>query len=97
MAESAAAADTWNVTETALANPAGIDVTEAPLFYSISFLANEDAARSTKGERPEGVPGTLAQPRELLANVTWRFLHDRGYINPDHTLSGWGKVGESAK
>ncbi|KAK5117730.1 hypothetical protein LTR85_008705 [Meristemomyces frigidus] len=92
MAESAAAADTWHVRETALANSTGIDVTEAPLFYAIQFLSNEDAAKHTKGERAEGSVGLLARPRELLANVTWRFLHDRGYINPDHTLSGWGKA-----
>ncbi|KAK4546310.1 hypothetical protein LTR36_001987 [Oleoguttula mirabilis] len=92
MAESVAATDTWHVPETALANSTGIDVTEAPLFYAIQFLSNEDAARHTKSERAEGSAGTLVQPRELLANVTWRFLHDRGYINPDHSLSGWGKA-----
>lgn len=82
MTEPSAAADTWHVPRTALNSSTGIDLLESPLLYTIQFLANEDAARHTKSERPEGSVGILAHPKELRANVVWRFLHDRGYINP---------------
>ncbi|KAK5133335.1 hypothetical protein LTR08_007860 [Meristemomyces frigidus] len=92
LTEPAAAADTWHVPESTMAKSTGIDVTAGPLFYSIQFLASESAAHETQTPRRNNAPGILSRPRELLANVTWRFLHDRGYINPDHTLSGWGKA-----
>lgn len=82
LTEPSAAADTWHVPETALANSTGIDVLETPLFYAIQFLSSEGAAKRTRSERPEGAVGVLKEKRELRANVVWRFLHDRGYINP---------------
>jgi hypothetical protein len=36
------------------------------------------------------------EPTEILANIVWRFLQDRGYINNDHTLSAWGKALKAA-
>lgn len=91
MAEPSAAADSWHVKESTLL-PAYPDILEAPLKFAISHLFDGTIAKQTRTERSENSPGVLSQPRELVANVVWRFLHDRGYINPDHTLSGWGKV-----
>ncbi len=43
-------------------------------------------------ERPNGTPGVLEKPVELLGNTVLRALHDAGYMYADHTLSSWGKA-----
>ncbi|WEW61006.1 hypothetical protein PRK78_006495 [Emydomyces testavorans] len=38
----------------------------------------------------------LSSKAEILANVTWRFLQLRGYIDEKHKLTAWGRALESA-
>ncbi|KAI6912685.1 hypothetical protein D0869_08702 [Hortaea werneckii] len=97
LSEPSANADTWHVKETSLpkASSAGSASTQlsplnTPILYAISSLAEETAAKATKTPRTDF--STLSSPTELITNTTWRFLHDRGYINPDHSLSAWGKA-----
>lgn len=61
------------------------------MLFTILALSDDTAARATKTPYKD-TSSILSESRDLLANTTWRFLHDRGYINPDHTLSAWGKV-----
>lgn len=91
-------ADTWNVKASVLAQAprSTIDVNVAPLQYAISTLSDDTFARKTKTVRKDSEHSILVKPAEVLANTTWRFLQDRGYINNDHTLSAWGKVLKTA-
>lgn len=34
--------------------------------------------------------------KEILANVVWRFLQLRGYVDEQHQLTAWGKVLQEA-
>jgi len=47
-------------------------------------------------ERPNGAPGILEKPVELLGNAVLRALHDAGYMYADHTLSASGKAIQAA-
>lgn len=89
--EIGAAPDKWNVEEEALPVVPGANVVEQPLLYAIEALFDDAVARKTVTPREQATP-KLEKQGELLANTVWRFLQDRAYINPDHTLSAWGKV-----
>jgi len=60
---------------------------ETPLLFAIQALAENSMVKQTNTPRSEGSASVFEKPRELLANTVWRFLHDRGYINPVSHLS----------
>lgn len=88
--ESSKAADGWHVKTESL--PSVLDASSTPLLYAIASLANDTDAKKTVTPRTPGASSQLRKANELRANTVWRFLEDRGYINPDHTLSAWGKA-----
>nr|POF14011.1 protein mkt1 [Quercus suber] len=85
------APDKWNVRQSGLPDVPGVSITEQPLLYAIEALVDDAVAKKTVSPREQSAK-KLEEQGELLANTVWRFLQDRTYINPDHTLSAWGKV-----
>lgn len=73
-----------------------IDVNKSPIQYAIALLSDDKLAKKTVTRKKDGEHSILSQTHELLANIMWRFLQDRGYINSDHTLSAWGKALKAA-
>ena len=68
------------------------DVLGSGLMYAVVALSNDADARKTVTHRdPEAVP-PLNDFEDVRSNIVFRFLQDRGYINEDHTLSGWGRM-----
>jgi hypothetical protein len=91
-AEPADSEKTWHVRADAISGT-NEQVGKSPLLFAINMLSADDTARKTYTELAEGTePGFLKEPKELLLNSVFRFLQDREYINPDHTLSAWGKA-----
>lgn len=62
------------------------------LMYAIMALSKDADAKKTMVQRPKDVPPPLKEFEDVRTNIVWRFMQDRGYLNEDHTLSGWGKV-----
>ncbi|KAF2396824.1 hypothetical protein EJ06DRAFT_533556 [Trichodelitschia bisporula] len=61
------------------------------LSLCIKTLTNPNfAEKSITPKSFENQP--LSDKDELLLNAVWRFLHLRGYINKDHSLTAWGRV-----
>lgn len=88
-------AESWHVKESLLSqasNVKNIDLNTCPIQYAITLLSDEVTAKKTVTRRKDGEHSLLTNPTELLSNILWRFLQDRGYINSDHTLSAWGKA-----
>lgn len=88
--EPSASADTWHVQEADIVGGEGDDFSTSPIQFAINMLSNETSAKKTV--TPKSGTTALKTKKEILSNTVWRFLHDRGYINPDHTLSAWGKA-----
>lgn len=89
-------AETWHVRDQlrTQSNAArDIDLNETPIQYAITWLSDNALAKKSHTKRGKEDHSILSTPAELLSNITWRFLHDRGYINTsDHTLTAWGKA-----
>ncbi|PPJ61351.1 hypothetical protein CBER1_09605 [Cercospora berteroae] len=74
-----------------------IDLNANPIHYAITWLSDDALAKKSLTKREKDQHSVLTTPAELLSNITWRFLHDRGYINSsDHTLTAWGKALKAA-
>ncbi|KAF2216184.1 hypothetical protein CERZMDRAFT_93483 [Cercospora zeae-maydis SCOH1-5] len=74
-----------------------IDLNATPIHYAITWLSDDALAKKSLTKREKDQHSVLTTPAELLSNTTWRFLHDRGYINSsDHTLTAWGKALKAA-
>lgn len=88
-------ADTWHVKPDQVPDIRQSGVLGSGLMYAIFSLANDQEAKKTYTPRTtietDKVP-PLNEYEEVRANIIWRFLHDRGYINDNHTLTSWGKV-----
>ncbi|KAK0318338.1 hypothetical protein LTR91_010218 [Friedmanniomyces endolithicus] len=82
----------WHVPEAVLPDA----LASHPLAEALGLLADEKSAKSTVTERPNGAPGILEKPVELLGNAVLRALHDAGYMYADHTLSASGKAIQAA-
>lgn len=64
---------------------------------AVSLIAADgQTAEKTVTPRKYGEDAILRTQNELIMNTIWRFLHDRGYMNADHTLSAWGKALKAA-
>lgn len=88
-------AETWHVKESLMnqsTEAKSIDLKASPIQYAVALLTDESFARKTVTRRKDGEHTLLSKQSELLANIMWRFLQERGYINSDHTLSAWGKA-----
>ena len=83
-------ADSWHVRSGAMpAVPSDYasPTSSTPLMYAVAALS--DDAKVKKTVTPRIGHSQLKSVNEIRANVVWRFLEDRGYINEDHTLSQW--------
>ncbi len=91
IAEPTKSTDSWHVTSAQLAQLKSGGSTSTTLAYAMNSLATDAEAKITVTPRNNGTT-QLHDVGELRTNIVWRFLHDRGYINSDHTLSAWGKA-----
>lgn len=92
-------AETWHVREQLRKESSqtkGIQLEKTPLQYAVTLLSDETLAKKTVTRRQDGSHSTLSKTGDIVANIMWRFLQDRGYINSDHTLSAWGKALKAA-
>lgn len=92
-------AETWHVKESLMnqsTEAKSLDLKASPLQYAVALLSDETFARKTVTRRKEGEHSLLSKQSELLANIMWRFLQERDYVNSDHTLSAWGKALKAA-
>ena len=89
-------AETWHVRDQLRSQSSAVSqitLNETPIQYAITWLSDNALAKRTLTKRGKEEHSVLSTPAELLSNITWRFLHDRGYINTnDHTLTAWGKA-----
>jgi hypothetical protein len=85
------AARTFQVTNADLPD----DIVGSPLTAAFALLSDEQKAKATVSPAEVKV-GKLNTQAELVANATFRFLLDTKYLNPDHTLSIWGKALDTA-
>ncbi|PGH19435.1 hypothetical protein AJ80_03936 [Polytolypa hystricis UAMH7299] len=68
--------------------------TNSPLLtFAVKSLRDSNFAASTIS--PRDAP-TLVSKSDIVANVTWRFLQLRGYVNEKHQLTQWGETLEKA-
>ena len=81
---------TWHVRESAFAHHEDFHADLPTLKFALHSLTNADFAASTITSQSSSKP--LESKIEIQYNAIWRFLHLRGYINDDHTVSPWGKV-----
>lgn len=88
-------ADTWRAKEDDLPSPDD-NALGRPLTFALTILADDDLAKKTLTAQAETSKRTLSSHKELLSNTIFRFLHGRGYVNEDHTLSAWGKALKAA-
>ena len=84
-------AESWHVKTEQMAKTGGVNVEGAPLWSAVSSLSKDSDAKKTVTPHSTGSGDQMHNLEDIRANVVWRFLSDRGYINPDHTLSPWGK------
>lgn len=58
--------------------------------FAVLSLRNKEFAKATVSK--ESGPSKINGQDEILANILWRFLHLRGYINDSHELTPWGEA-----
>ena len=95
-AEPTKAADSWHVKAAKMPKSSETNFGGSSILYAIMSLANDSEAKKTVTPRPSGSGSQLKGVDEVRANVVWRFLQDRGYLDSDHTLSAWGKALKAA-
>lgn len=83
-------ADTWGVKDRDLkAQEAATGTVAGTLSFALLSLQQKDFSAKTISK--EKVTD-LKSDSEVLANVLWRLLHLRGYINDKHELTSWGRA-----
>ncbi|KAK3703429.1 hypothetical protein LTR37_014419 [Vermiconidia calcicola] len=95
-AEPTKAADSWNVKAEQMPQSSVANAENFSLVYAITSLSNDSEAKATVTPRNAGSTVHMRDLNEARANIVWRFLQDRGYLNADHTLSVWGKALKAA-
>lgn len=83
------------VASTWFAKPEEIDKFPPPaqtnglITFEVLSLPNEQFVKHTFARGPI-VKGVIDDKRMIASIVVWRFLHLRGYVDDDHTLTRWG-------
>ncbi|RHZ70405.1 hypothetical protein CDV55_107926 [Aspergillus turcosus] len=62
--------------------------TTSPLKFAVQSLQDPEFAAKSFASSKDAQP--LSSQDEILANVYWRFLQLRGYIDEKHRLTSWG-------
>lgn len=84
----------WRVRESTIVPPKGC----RPYTFSSCLRALKDssfAAKSVISRKDRLSQGPLKSQNEIIANIYWRFLHIRGYVNDKHQLTKWGEILEA--
>lgn len=68
------------------------DMAIRPLTAALSYLSDTEKAKSTTSKNGKTDNGLLSQKVEVLANATFHFLQDTGFVGADHNLTMWGKA-----
>jgi hypothetical protein len=89
-------ADSWHTLAEHRPKLGQNDILGSGLMYAVVALSNESDAKKTLTPRIKDAVPPLHEFEDVRSNIVWRFLQDRGYINEDHTLSGWGKMLKAA-
>ena len=89
-------ADTWHAEGKSKPKVDAGDLLGSGLMYAVFCLSDEAKAKKTVSPRKKDSKAPLRDFEDVRANIVWRFLHDRGYLNKDHTLSAWGKALQAA-
>lgn len=85
----------WNVPQSVMDKFCGkLPASSGSLSYCIRAIAKKDFLSHSKTIRV--AEDLLKGKDEVVANVLWRFLHVRGYLDPEHKLTKWGKALVSA-
>ena len=92
LTETSEAEKSWHVKPKDMPTVNGVKSLTAPLLFAVEALSEDAKSRGTVTPRKQGTHSLVRGPENILANSVWRFMHDRGYINNDHTLSAWGKA-----
>ncbi|KAL2048106.1 hypothetical protein N7G274_000017 [Stereocaulon virgatum] len=87
---------TWHVKNDLIADFTNEDMPSGSLSFALLTLGNVDLAAKTVTPKPKVGHEPLKLPNEILANVVWRFLQLRGYVDEQHQLTEWGKILETA-
>ncbi|KAI9666827.1 MAG: hypothetical protein M1829_005630 [Trizodia sp. TS-e1964] len=84
----------WNVKESSF-KPLESKFKSAPGTLSFAISALSDTSFASTTITPKGSTSPLSSKAEIVANVLWRFLQIRGYVDDKHNLTPWGKVFQS--
>ena len=89
-------ADTWHVESDQRPKAGQSEILGSGLMYAITSLSGDADAKKTLTPRVKDAPPPLEDFEHVRSNIVWRFLHDTGYVNDDHTLTSWGRVLKAA-
>ena len=87
-------ADGWRVRDAELkAQETATGASAGTFSFALLSLQSKDFATKTitKEKAAEKIP-ILESKSEVMANILWRLLHLRGYINDQHELTAWGRA-----
>jgi hypothetical protein len=76
----------WKVTSVVPSSPT--------LLSCLKALSDKEFVSKSLSKHPQPHPA-LKTKEEVLANVFWRFLQVRGYVDESHKLTRWGEVLEA--
>lgn len=91
IADPSKGADKWLVKGSSLSQLQTNEDKVGPLAAALDMLSDSTKARSTVSTQSPGT-AQIHEIEEIRANIVWRFLQARGYVNSDHTLSAWGRA-----
>jgi hypothetical protein len=89
-------ADTWHVKSDQRPKLSQSESLGSGLVYAIVSLSADADAKKTLTPRVKDAPPPLEDFEDVRSNIVWRFLHDTGYINDNHTLTSWGRMLKAA-
>jgi hypothetical protein len=82
--------NTWRVKEQTINKKTASMQTVGTLFFALQSLTDSGFAKSTISSKQAS--GTLDTQNEIVANVIWRFLYLRDYVDNKHQLTKWGEL-----
>lgn len=83
----------WKVKESLM--PSSKPIRTPTVLSCLRMLKNKDFASQSISKGPVDHPALRSQ-NEVVANVFWRFLHIRGFVDDQHQLTTWGSMLEAA-
>ena len=83
--------NSWNVQQSTIDRYCGrLPASAGSLSFFIRAIGTEDFLAHSKTRKV--AEKLIVSEDEIAANVVWRFLQIRGYIDTDHALTRWGKA-----